>query len=46
MEKVRMNISHFRFILCNLSIFGEIVITKFFSTFLGSLQPLYWTEQS
>ena len=27
MKKVRMNISYFRFILFNLKIFGEIVIT-------------------
>ena len=27
MEKARMNISHFRFILFNLKIFGEIVTT-------------------
>ena len=29
MKKVRMNISHFHFILCNLKIFGEIVIPYF-----------------
>ena len=27
MQKARMNISHFRFILFNLKIFGEIVTT-------------------
>ena len=27
MKKLRMNISHFRFILFNLKIFGEIVST-------------------
>ena len=30
MKKARMNISHFRFILFNLKIFGEIVTTYFF----------------
>ena len=30
MKKVRMNISHFRFILFNLKIFGEIVTTFLF----------------
>ena len=29
MKKARMNISHFRFILFNLKIFGEIVTTIF-----------------
>ena len=29
MKKVRMNIFHFRFILYNLKIFGEIVATYF-----------------
>ena len=29
MKKARMNISHFRFILFNLKIFGEIVTTLF-----------------
>ena len=28
MKKARMNSSHFRFILCNLKIFGEIVTTN------------------
>ena len=28
MKKAQMNISHFRFILFNLKIFGEIVTTK------------------
>ena len=28
MKKARMNIYHFRFILFNLKIFGEIVTTK------------------
>ena len=30
MKKARMNISHYRFILFNLKIFGEIVTTKKF----------------
>ena len=30
MKKARMNISHSRFILFKLKIFGEIVTTKFF----------------
>ena len=29
MKKARMNISHFRFILFNFKIFGEIVTTMF-----------------
>ena len=33
MKKARMNISHFRFILFNLKIFGEIVIAKLISIF-------------
>ena len=35
MKKARMNISHFRFVLFNLKIFGEIVTTlkKTFSLF-------------
>ena len=34
MKKARMNISHSRFILCKLKIFGEIVTTfKFFNFF-------------
>ena len=31
MKKLRMNISHFRFILFNLKIFNEIVTTNLFS---------------
>ena len=27
MKKAHINISHFRFVLCNLKIFGEIVTT-------------------
>ena len=33
MKKARMNISHFRFILFNLKIFGEIVTTNLQSCF-------------
>ena len=33
MKKARMNISHSRFILSKLKIFGEIVTTKFYCYF-------------
>ena len=44
MKKVRMNISHFRFILYNLKIFGEIVTTwlnKHCSNFLVQIISLF-----
>ena len=34
MKKARMNISHFRFILFDLKIFGEIVTTNYVITYL------------
>ena len=47
MKKARMNISHSRFILFKLKIFGEIVTTLFKctpknGTFTGSL--IYWSS--
>ena len=40
MKKVRMNISHSRFILSKLKIFGEIVTTFFFSMVLLHKNPI------
>ena len=42
MKNARMNISHFRFILLNLKIFGEIVTTKFFGEVLLLLPSFYY----
>ena len=42
MKNARMNISHFRFTLFNLKIFGEIVTTKIFGEVLLSLPSFYY----
>ena len=43
MKKARMNILHFRFILFNLKIFGEIVTT--FSQHYHKITTDTWTQQ-
>ena len=43
MKKARMNVSHFRFILFNFKIFGEIVTTKILYSYTYSkITPTTW----